>query len=100
MPEWVEPVARYMLDPGLTGTLRIAIVAVIGSAVIGIVLGTLLTIDFPLLRAPIWFYVEFWRGLSILVTVFIIYFALPAIGPALKFDAFTSATIGLRCRRP
>ena len=95
MPEWVEPVARYMLDPGLTGTIRIAVVAVIGSAVIGILLGTLLTVDFLPLRAAIRLYVEFWRGLPILVTVFIIYFALPAIGPALKFDAFTSATIGL-----
>src|SRR6186997_3040572 len=95
MPEWVEPVARYMLNPGLTGTLRIAIVAVIGSAVIGIVLGTLLTIDFRPLRAAIRLYVEFWRGLPILVTIFIIYFALPAVSQKLEFDAFTSATIGL-----
>jgi polar amino acid transport system permease protein len=95
MPDWVEPVARYMLDPGLTGTLRIAIVAVIGSAVIGIVLGTLLTIDSRPLRAAIRCYVEFWRGLPILVTIFIIYFALPAVSQKLEFDAFTSATIGL-----
>ena len=95
MPEWVEPVARYMLDPGLTGTLRIAIVAVIGSAVIGIVLGTLLTLDFLPLRGAIRLYVEFWRGLPILVTIFIIYFALPAVSQKLEFDAFTSATIGL-----
>jgi polar amino acid transport system permease protein len=95
LPEWVEPVARYMLDPGLTGTLRIAGVALVGSAVIGILLGTLLTIDFLPVRAPIRLYVEVWRGLPILVTVFIIYFALPAIGPTFQFDAFTSASIGL-----
>ena len=96
MPDWVEPVARYMLDPGLTGTLRIAVVALIGSAVIGILLGTLLdgrlpataSAD-PALRRVLG------AGLPILVTVFIIYFALPAIGPAFKFDAFTSASIGL-----
>src|SRR5688500_8322941 len=84
-----------MLDPGLTGTLRIAAVALIGSTVIGILLGTLLTVDFLPLRAPIRFYVEVWRGLPILVTVLIIYFALPAIGPAFEFDPFTSASIGL-----
>ena len=95
MPDWVEPVARYMLNPGLTGTLRIAIVAVIGSAVIGLVLGTLLTINFRPLRTMIRLYIEFWRGLPILITIFIIFFALPAISPALEFDAFTSATIGL-----
>lgn len=95
MPEWVEPVARYMLDPGLTGTLRIAAIALVGSAVIGILLGTLLTVDFLPLRAAIRLYVEVWRGLPILVTIFIIFFALPSIGPRFEFDAFTSAAIGL-----
>jgi polar amino acid transport system permease protein len=95
LPDWVEPVARYMLDPGLTGTLRIAGFALVGSAVIGILLGTLLTIDFIPLRAPIRLYVEVWRGLPILVTIFIIYFALPGLGPRFEFDAFTAASIGL-----
>ena len=95
MPEWVEPVARYMLDPGLTGTLRIAAFALAGSALIGIVLGTLLTVDSRLVRAPIRLYVEVWRGLPILVTIFIVYFALPSIGPRFEFDPFTAASIGL-----
>ena len=95
MPDWVEPVARYMLDPGLTGTLRIAAVALTGSALIGIVLGTLMTIDSRLLRAPIRLYVEVWRGLPILVTIFIVFFALPSLGPRFEFDAFTAASIGL-----
>ncbi len=93
LPDWVEPVARYMLDPGLTGTLRIAGFALVGSALIGIVLGTLLTIDFLPLRAVIRLYVEVCRGLPILVTVFIIYFALPSIGP--RLDPFMAASIGL-----
>ena len=91
MPDWVEPVARYMLEEGLPGTLRIAAVALVGSAVIGVVLGTLLTIDFLPLRAPIRLYIELWRGLPILVTIFIIFFALPAMHPALEFDALTVA---------
>ena len=95
MPDWVEPVARYMLDPGLTGTLRIAAFALVGSALIGVVLGTLLTVDFLPLRAAIRLYVEVWRGLPILVTIFIIYFALPSIGPRFEFDPFTAASIGL-----
>jgi His/Glu/Gln/Arg/opine family amino acid ABC transporter permease subunit len=95
MPDWVEPVARYMLEEGLTGTLRIAAFALVGSAAIGIVLGTLLTIDFLPLRAPIRLYIEVWRGLPILVTVFIIFFALPSVSDALRFDPFTAASIGL-----
>lgn len=45
MPEWVEPVARYMITEGLRGTIQVAAFALAGSLVIGIVLGTLLTID-------------------------------------------------------
>src|SRR6187551_3522259 len=95
LPDWVEPVARYMLDPGLTGTLRIAGFAVVGSALIGVLLGTLLTIDSRFVRAPIRLYIEVCRGLPILVTIFIIFFALPAVSDYLEFDAFTSAIIGL-----
>jgi polar amino acid transport system permease protein len=95
MPEWVEPVARYMFETGLPGTLRIAAAALVGSALIGVVLGTLLTLDSRFVRAPIRLYIEVWRGLPILVTIFIIYFALPSIGTAFQFDPFTAASIGL-----
>lgn len=95
LPEWVEPVARYMLEEGLSGTLRIAAFALVGSALIGITLGTLLTLDSRLVRAPIRLYIEVWRGLPILVTIFIIFFALPSASDALRFDPFTAAAIGL-----
>ena len=95
MPDWVEPVARYMFEEGLVGTLRIAAIALVGSSVLGILLGTLLTVDSAALRAPIRLYVEVWRGLPILVTIFIIFFALPSASDALRFDPFTAAAIGL-----
>ena len=95
MPDWAWPVARYILEEGLPVTLRISAVAVVGSAVIGIVLGTLLTIEFVLSRAIIRLYVEVFRGLPILVTVFMVYFGLPAIDNALEFDAITATSIAL-----
>jgi polar amino acid transport system permease protein len=95
LPEWVEPVARYMLDDGLKGTLRIAVLSLVGSTVIGITFGTLLTIRFRPTQALIRLYVEVWRGLPILVTIFIVYFVLPSASPRLRFDAFTAASIGL-----
>ena len=95
MPDWAGPVARYILEEGLPATLRISVVAVVGSAVIGIVLGTLLTIEFVLSRAIIRLYVEVFRGLPILVTVFMVYFGLPAIDNALEFDAITATSIAL-----
>jgi polar amino acid transport system permease protein len=95
MPDWVEPVARYMLEEGLRGTLQIAAIALVGSTLIGITLGTLLTVHFLPLRAAIRLYIEVWRGLPILVTIFIIFFALPAVSDALRFSALTAAAIGL-----
>ena len=95
MPDWVEPAARYMLEEGLAGTLRIAALALAGSVAIGIVLGTLLTIRFRPTRAVIRLYIEVWRGLPILVTIFVIFFALPAFSSQLEFDALTAAAVGL-----
>jgi polar amino acid transport system permease protein len=95
LPDWVEPVARYMWEVGVPGTLRIASTSLIASAVIGIVLGTLLTIRFLPSRALIRLYIEVWRGLPIIVTIFIVYFVLPAVDRRLEFDPFTAAAIAL-----
>ena len=90
LPDWVEPVARYMFQEGLRGTLRIAVISVVASTVIGVVLGTLLTIRFWPTRALIRFYIEVWRsrsqnkGCRILL-----------IADQFEFDPFTAATIGL-----
>ena len=65
MPAWVEPVARYILEEGLPGTLRVSAIAVVGSALIGVTLGTLMTIKLLPLQALIRLYVEVFRGLPI-----------------------------------
>ena len=94
LPEWVEPVARYMLTEGVPNTLRIAAIALTAASVIGIVLGTLLTIRFLPSRALIRLYIEVWRGLPIVVTIFLIFFALPGLIDV-RLSAFDSAAIGL-----
>ena len=95
VPEWTEPVARYVIEQGLVNTLKLSAIALVGSALIGITLGTLLTIRFLPMRAVIRLYIEVWRGLPILVTIFIIFFALPAISASFRFDALTAGAIGL-----
>jgi len=95
MPDWVEPVARYMFEVGLRGTLKIAAIAVVGSTLVGVVLGTLITIRFWPSRWLIRLYIEVWRGLPIIVTIFAVFFLLPTLGSQLDFDPFTSAAIGL-----
>jgi polar amino acid transport system permease protein len=95
MPDWAGPVARYILEEGLPGTLRVSAFAVTGSALIGIVFGTLITIRFRPLQALLRLYIEVFRGLPILVTVFIVYFGLPSASAQLEFGPLTSATIAL-----
>ena len=95
MPEWVEPVARYIVYEGLPGTLRVSAIAVTGSALIGIVFGTLMTIRFLPLQALIRLYIEVFRGLPILVTVFIVYFGLPSVSTQLQWGPLTAASIAL-----
>jgi polar amino acid transport system permease protein len=95
MPDWVEPVVRYILEEGLPATLLVSAVSVVGSTLIGVVLGTLLTIRFRPSRALIRAYVEILRGLPILVTVFIVYFGLPSISATLEFGPLTATAIAL-----
>jgi len=95
MPSWVEPVWRYILTEGLPATLLISAISVVGSALIGIVLGTLLTIEWRPSRLLIRFYIEVFRGLPILVTVFIVYFGLPSVDPALEFGPIAATSIAL-----
>jgi His/Glu/Gln/Arg/opine family amino acid ABC transporter permease subunit len=94
-PDWAEPVARYIITVGLPATLRVAAAAVVGSTVIGIVLGTLLTIKWTPSRVLIRLYIEVFRGLPILVTVFIVWFGFPAVTPTLKFGPLTATAIAL-----
>jgi len=93
MPDWVGPVAEYVLEVGLKETLKLAVVSVLASTVIGIALGTLLTIRWLPVRAPIRLYIEVWRGLPIVVTILFIYFSLPTF--EIRFSAYTAAAIGL-----
>jgi polar amino acid transport system permease protein len=95
VPDWFEPVARYILEEGLPGTLRVSAFALIGSVSIGVLFGTLITIRFLPLRALIRLYIEVFRGLPILVTVFIVFFGLGELTPQLEFGALTAASIAL-----
>jgi polar amino acid transport system permease protein len=97
IPEWFRSVAEYMLREGLPQTLKLAAFAVTASLVVGIVLGTLITIRFRPLQALIRLYIEVWRGLPILVTVLFIYWSATAEVGGFRFElsAYMSAAVGL-----
>ena len=100
LPDWAEPVADYMLHTGLRNTLIIAGASVLISVVVGVVLGTLLTIRFLPLVAGIRLYIEVWRGLPIIVTIFLLFFGLPTLADetgieALRLSEIAAAILGL-----
>jgi polar amino acid transport system permease protein len=95
MSDWAWPVARYILEEGLPATLLVSAVAIVASTLIGVTLGTFLTIRSWPLRTLIRAYVEVCRGLPILVTVFIVYFGLPSIWSTLEFSALTATAVAL-----
>jgi His/Glu/Gln/Arg/opine family amino acid ABC transporter permease subunit len=100
LPDWAEPVADYILHTGLKNTLIIAAVSVVLSIVVGVLLGTLLTIRFLPLQAAIRLYIEVWRGLPIIVTIFLLFFALPTLADevhlsAIDLDPMRAAILGL-----
>ena len=100
LPDWAEPVADYILHTGLKNTLIIAGVSVALSIGVGVLLGTLLTLRFLPLQAAIRFYIEIWRGLPIIVTIFLLFFGLPTLSDEtglefLRLSEIQSAILGL-----
>ena len=97
LPDWFRDVAEYMLREGLPETLRLAAISVTASLVVGVLLGTLITLRFRPLQWLIRLYIEVWRGLPILVTVLFIYW-LPEYtiaGRDIQLNAYMSATVAL-----
>ena len=100
LPDWAEPVVDYMLHVGLKNTLIISVSSVLTAVSVGVVLGTLLTIRFLPLEALIRFYIEVWRGLPIIVTIFLLFFGLPELAETtglewLRLTQIQAAILGL-----
>ena len=97
LPDWFRDVAEYMLREGLPETLRLAAISVTASLVVGVLLGTLITLRFRPLQWLIRLYIEVWRGLPILVTVLFVYW-LPEYtiaGKDIQLNAYMSAALAL-----
>ncbi|MBW8698173.1 putative glutamine ABC transporter permease protein GlnM [Streptomyces sp. MBT84] len=92
MPAWVGPVADY-LAVGLRETALLALVSIAASLLVGILLGALLTLPSKPVRAVVRAYVEIWRGLPIIIILFLIFFVLPIID--VRVNTFIAAAIGL-----
>ncbi len=78
---------------GLRATLLLAVVTLLASTVIGVVLGTLATLRSRALRWCVAFYVETFRDIPLIVTIFTIFFGAPFLGVPLQ--PFPAVALGL-----
>ena len=83
---------RELLD-GLVNTIKVSLVAIAGSFVIGLVLGAARARRIPVVSQLTVVYVEVIRNTPILVQIFMIFFALPQAG--IRLDAFTTAWVAV-----
>ena len=83
---------RELLD-AFVNTLKVSVIAIAGSAVIGIVLGAARAYRVPVVSQLAAVYVEVIRNTPILVQIFMIFFALPQLG--IRLDAFTVAWLAV-----
>lgn len=78
---------------GLRATLQLAAVTLIASTIIGVVLGTLATLPSRPVRIAVALYVETFRDLPLIVTIFTIFFGAPFLGVPL--EPFPAVALGL-----
>ncbi len=92
MPAWAGLVASYMAS-GLVTTMELSAITVTSGVLIGITLGSLITLPLRPVRLMVRAYIELWRGLPVILTLFFIFFTTPAVG--FRLTAFAAALIGL-----
>lgn len=78
---------------GLLATLRLAVVTLLASTMIGLLLGTLATSHSLAIRLAVRGYVEALRAVPLIVNLFCIYFVLPMAG--MDLSPYTAVVLGL-----
>jgi len=78
---------------GLRTTLLLAFFTLVASTVIGVVLGVLATFPARFLRILVALYVETFRDIPLIVTIFTIFFGAPFLGVPLQ--PFPAVALGL-----
>jgi len=87
----IENLPLFWVD--LRTTLVLALVTLVAATVIGLILGVLATFPSRLLRIAVALYVETFRDIPLIVTIFTIFFGAPFIGVPLQ--PFPAVALGL-----
>jgi polar amino acid transport system permease protein len=79
---------------GLLLTLTVGIIAIIGSTILGTILGLMRNADSPWLRMPAMIYIQVLRSVPILILIFWVYFIPPQLFN-IRVSQFSSAVLAL-----
>jgi polar amino acid transport system permease protein len=88
LPQWMPEMLV-----GAVGTLRMTVLAFVLAIAAGLFFALARVSNVRLLKSFAITYIEVVRGIPALTLLFVIYFALPAVG--VRFDSFTAAVVGL-----
>lgn len=91
MPQWFHEVVQYGVV-GIQMTLLLSVCSAVASIAVGVLLGGLASIS-RVVRLLVSIYSQLWRGLPVLVTLFMIFFLLPSLGVSVGFA--TAVIVGL-----
>jgi polar amino acid transport system permease protein len=95
---FLEALTSRSLIQGIQVTIELTVVAFVVGIAIGLLVAVMRDSRVRFLRALSWTYVWFFRGIPTLILLFIVWFALPQLVPALRerwFTPFLGATIAL-----
>lgn len=85
-----------MLITAVKTTLSLSIFGMIIGLIIGIIISLIRVYKIPVLKQITEVYISFLRGTPLLVQLFLLYFGIPQVIPALKdMSAYTAALVGL-----
>ncbi|TMB56667.1 MAG: amino acid ABC transporter permease [Chloroflexi bacterium] len=95
---FLEALTSKSLIQGVQLTIALTVVSFVVGLLIGLLMALMRDSRVPLLRWLSWTYVWIFRGIPTLIQLFIVWFALPQVFPALRepwFTPFLAATIAL-----
>ena len=82
-----------LLSGGAAVTAKIAVAAAVLALLLAVPLGIGRSSPYAAIRIPCVTYIEFFRGTSLIVQLFWLYFVLPALG--IRLEAMTVAILGI-----
>ena len=92
----IQAAVGYLFDPflakGALLAIEIAALAMVGGAILGLILALMRLSTIRAVSGAAWSYIWFMRGTPVVLQIIVLYDALPVVG--IELDSFTTAVVG------